>query len=70
MIRRAGLPTLYVLIFSALFSTTAAWADSLVLVTSQATQGSNDSVQWSQLGADGTTLGTTSSATSLRGTAE
>jgi hypothetical protein len=69
MIRRAGLPTLYVLIFSALFSTTAAWADSLVLVTSQATQGANDSVQWSQFGADGTTLGTNSSATSVRGTA-
>src|SRR3984893_13885501 len=69
MIRRAGLPTQYVLIFLALFSTTAAWADSLVLVTSQATQGSNDSVQWSQFGADGTTLGTKSSATSVRGTA-
>jgi hypothetical protein len=68
MIRSSGLPTLYVLIFLALFSTTAAWADSLTLVTSQAGQGSNDSVQWSQLGADGTTLGTTASATSVRGT--
>jgi hypothetical protein len=68
MNRRAGLPTLCCLIVLAMFPTTAAWADSLVLVTSQAGQGANDSVQWSQLGADGTTLGTTSSATSVRGT--
>jgi len=68
MSRRAGPPTLCVLIFLALFSTTAAWADSLVLVTSQAGQGANDSVQWSQLGADATTLGATSTATSVRGT--
>jgi hypothetical protein len=68
MIRRAGLPTLCGLIVLAVFSTTAAWADSLVLVTSQAGQGANDSVQWSQLGADATTLGATSTATSVRGT--
>ena len=68
MSRRAGLLMLCGLIVLAVFSTTAAWADSLVLVTSQAGQGSNDSVQWSQLGADGTTLGPTSSATSARGT--
>src|ERR1700674_4703086 len=68
MIRRAGLPMLSCLIVLAMFSTTTAWADSLTLVTSQAAQGANDSLQWSQLGADGTTLGTTSSATSVRGT--
>src|SRR6202047_2670991 len=68
MSRRAGLPMLCCLIVLAMFSTAAAWADSLTLVTSQAGQGSNDSLQWSQLGADGTTLGTTASATSVRGT--
>src|SRR6202047_1821276 len=68
MSRRAGLPMLCCLIVLAMFSTAAAWADSLTLVTSQAGQGANDSVQWSQLGADATTLGATSTATSVRGT--
>jgi hypothetical protein len=62
-----GLRRLCGLIVLAAFSTTAAWADSLVLVTSQASQGANDSVLWSQLGADGTTLGSTAAATSTRG---
>jgi hypothetical protein len=57
------------LVILAAFSTTAAWADSLVLVTSQAGQGANDSVQWSQLGSDGTTLGSSAAATSGGGTA-
>src|SRR6266436_1257975 len=63
----AGLRRLCGLIVLAVFSTTVARADSLVLVTSQASQGANDSVLWSQLGADGTTLGSTAAATSTRG---
>jgi hypothetical protein len=39
-----------------LLVTTAAWADSLVLVTSQSAQNANDYVAWSQLGSDGTSL--------------
>jgi uncharacterized repeat protein (TIGR02543 family) len=38
------------------FAATAAWADSLKLITSQSSQGANDSLNWSQLGADGTVL--------------
>ena len=64
MFSHAGLQRLCGLIVLAAFSTTAAWADSLVLVASQTGQGANDSVRWSQLGADGTTLGSSSSATS------
>src|SRR6266403_5059319 len=63
----AGLRRLCGLIVLAVFSTTVARADSLVLVTSQSSQGANDSVLWSQLGADGTTLGSAAAATSTRG---
>src|SRR6266550_1788391 len=63
----AGLRRLCGLIVLAVFSTTVARADSLVLVSSQASQGANDSVLWSQLGADGTTLGSAAAATSTRG---
>jgi len=41
--------------------------DQLVLVTSQAAQGANDSVTWKQLGADGTLLAASLSATSVNG---
>lgn len=44
-------------------------ADSLVLVTSQAAQGANDSVRWNQLGADGTLLTASLRATSANGLA-
>src|SRR5690348_15979360 len=43
------------------------WGDSLVLVTSAAAQGANDSVAWSQLGADATTLSSSFVATSAQG---
>ena len=66
MFSRARLP-LCGLIVLALFSTTVAWADSLVLVTNQTMQGANDSLHWSQLGADGTKLGSTATATSAAG---
>jgi len=39
-----------------LFLVTAAWSDTMTGVTSKTGQGSNDSVLWSQLGADGTVL--------------
>ena len=41
-----------------------AWTDTLVQVTSSATQNSNDTVDWAQLGADATTLAATFPATS------
>jgi len=50
-----------------LFAATAAWPDSLVLVTSHSGQGANDSVLWSQLGADATTLGSGFTAKSAGG---
>lgn len=43
------------------------WADSLVVVTSSAAQGANDSVAWSQLGADATPLSSAFVATSAQG---
>jgi hypothetical protein len=67
MSSRASLPRLGGWIVFVFLATTAARADSLVLVTSQAGQGANDSVQWSQLGVDGTTLASSFSATSVRG---
>jgi hypothetical protein len=67
MFSRGGLRLLCALIVFAAFSTTVVWADSLVLVTSQAGQGANDSVHWSQLGADGTPLGSSAAATSGAG---
>ena len=48
---------------------TAAWSDTMTGVSSQASQGSNDSVQWSQLGLDGTVLASSASATSVGGVA-
>jgi Big-like domain-containing protein len=67
MFDRAGLPKLCGLIVLAVFATSAARADSLVLVTSQAGQGANDSVHWSQLGTDGSPLGSSAAATSVGG---
>src|SRR5229473_1657408 len=55
------------LIVLSLFTTSAAWADNVVLVTSRTGQGANDLVLWSQLGADAALLGSTFSATSLGG---
>jgi len=40
-----------------LLAASACWADTLVLVTSQGALGANDSINWSQLGPSGTTLG-------------
>lgn len=40
-----------------IFTTTFAAADTVVLVSTQPGQGANDSVHWSQLGTDGTLLG-------------
>jgi trimeric autotransporter adhesin len=50
-----SLSWLWNLVVLVLFAT-AAWSDSLVLVSSQAGQGANDSLHWSQLGTDGTIL--------------
>jgi len=44
---------------------TVAWSDTLVGITSQAGQQSNDSVHWSQLGPDGTILASSISASSV-----
>lgn len=50
-----------------LFAAIAARADSLVLETSATGQGANDSILWSQLGADATTLGSSFTAKSAQG---
>lgn len=52
-----------------LFVTAAAFADTLILVTSRTAQGANDFVSWSQLGADATLLGSSFKATSVGGVA-
>src|SRR5580692_735997 len=69
MCSRDCIPRLCGLVVLAALSTIAARADSLVLVTSQTAQGANDSAQWSQLGSDGTILGSSAVATSTRGSA-
>jgi hypothetical protein len=69
MCRRVSIPRLCGLVVLAALSTIAARADSLVVVTSQTGQGANDSVQWSQLGSDGTILGSSVVATSTGGSA-
>jgi hypothetical protein len=43
---------------------TTAWSDTMTGVSSKASQGSNDSVLWSQLGADATVLAASVNATS------
>ena len=43
------------------------WSDTLVQVTSQAGQGSNDSIVWSQLGADQTVLATSFTVNTANG---
>jgi archaellum component FlaF (FlaF/FlaG flagellin family) len=56
------------LIVVLLFATSAAWADTLVQVTSQAGQGANDSIGWKQLGGDQKLLLASFSAKSGAGT--
>ena len=51
-----------------LVAATAAWADTLKLITSQGSQGANDSVSWSQLGSDGTILPVSFIVQSAKGT--
>jgi hypothetical protein len=48
---------------------TTAWSDTMTGVSSKANQGSNDSVLWSQLGADATVLAASVNATSGTGVA-
>jgi hypothetical protein len=67
MINRDYLCALCGVISFILFATTAVWADTLVLETSPTGQGANDSVLWSQLGADATTLGSSFAGKSAQG---
>src|ERR1700756_2904850 len=53
-----------------MLATGAAWADSLVQVSSQALQGANDSISWAQLGGDQTMLRASFSAKSAGGTSD
>jgi len=55
----------YALLVAMLCATPAAWADTLTTVTSAGAQASNDSVDWSQLGADQTAIPASFGATSL-----
>jgi hypothetical protein len=50
-----------------LLANPSAWTDSMVVVTSQSAQNANDSVDWSQLGADATNLAASFGATSANG---
>src|SRR5271156_6079887 len=50
-----------------LFMTTAAHADSVAVVTSLGALGANDTIKWSQLGADATTLTASPAFTSNNG---
>src|SRR5713101_1410448 len=64
MRNRAGFFGLCGLVLLMSFANTAAGADSLVVVTTQAGQGADDFVLWAQLGGDATSLGATFNATS------
>ncbi len=55
---------LHILVVAILLAAGDASADSLVFVTSQAGQSANDSISWSQLGANLTVLGSSASVTS------
>jgi hypothetical protein len=68
MLNRACLARLSGLLGAVLFATTAAWADTLVQVTSQAGQGATDSISWKQLGGDQSLLATSFTAKSATGT--
>ena len=61
-----SLSWLWNLVVLVLFATVA-WSDSLVPVSSQAAQGANDSLNWSQLGLDGTILAASFTANSAAG---
>ena len=52
-----------------LFMASAAWGDTMTGVTSKTGQNSNDSVLWSQIGANGTVLASSLNATSVNGVA-
>jgi hypothetical protein len=65
MLNRACFWRLFGLILLALSATTAAWADTLISVTSPSAQGANDFVRWSQLGPDATLVGVSFSAPSV-----
>ena len=67
MFNRAASLMLGTLIVTVLFVGSSAQADTLTNITNQSAQSANDSVNWSQLGADATELGTGFLATSAFG---
>src|SRR6266478_8623538 len=67
MLNRASSCRLCGLIVLIFFTTNAAWADNLVVVTSRTGQAANDFVLWSQLGADAALLGSGFNAASVGG---
>lgn len=54
-------------LFALLLAASALWCDTVVVVTSAAAQGANDSLAWSQLGSDATPLASAFVATSSSG---
>jgi List-Bact-rpt repeat protein len=66
MLRPNSMIRLCVLL-SLLLAAASLWGDSLVVVTSPAVQGANDSLSWSQLGGDATALSSAFVATSGSG---
>lgn len=65
--RKLGLRSAVVAVLMLLIATAAARADSVVEVTSLGALGANDTIVWSQLGADATVLTATPSFTSTNG---
>lgn len=65
--RTAAIEILFASVAVCLLATTSGWADSLTLVNSS--PGSSNLLQWSQFGANGTTLGQTFSGSSTGATA-
>jgi PEP-CTERM motif len=66
MLRRTCL-VVFCSLISILFTASAAWADGVNLVTSQAALAPNDFTTWGQLGPDGTVIPNLSMATSAAG---
>lgn len=67
MLSRRAILDLCGLVMVLMLAAPSSRADSLVAVTTPSAQGANDSVSWSQLGADATMLGSSFKATSKGG---
>lgn len=65
MPKRRSVKRMLCLTLALLMAPSGIWADTLVQVNSVNAQGATDSVQWSQLGADATSIGASANVSSV-----